>query len=96
MSETRQKGWFVYLAQCGDGVYYCGVTTSLERRLAQHNGTLAGGARYTASRRPVMLLASLECAGRSEAQKLEAAVKKLARPEKLRFFRENGQCPDWK
>ena len=39
--------WHVYLLRCADDTLYCGVTTDLDRRLAQHNGRLAGGARYT-------------------------------------------------
>ena len=47
--------WHVYLLRCADDTLYCGVTTDLDRRLAQHNGRLAGGARYTRPRRPVAL-----------------------------------------
>ncbi|MBF0515457.1 MAG: GIY-YIG nuclease family protein, partial [Desulfovibrionaceae bacterium] len=39
--------WQVYLLECADGTLYCGVTTDLVRRLAEHNGEAAGGARYT-------------------------------------------------
>lgn len=56
------------------------------RRLAQHNGTLAGGARYTRSRRPVQLCAAASCASRSEALRLEARVKKLPKKAKLPFL----------
>lgn len=75
--------WHVYLVECADGTLYCGVTTDPARRLAQHNGELAGGARYTRARRPVRLLAAVPCAGRPEAQRLEAAVKALPRGRKL-------------
>ena len=44
-------GWWVYIVECADGTFYTGITTDLERRVAEHNeGT---GARYTRSRRPV-------------------------------------------
>ncbi|MEG6593009.1 GIY-YIG nuclease family protein, partial [Desulfovibrio sp. 1188_IL3213] len=42
--------WLVYLLECADGTLYCGITRDMERRLAQHNGALAGGARYTRGR----------------------------------------------
>jgi len=45
--------WTVYLVRCCDGSLYAGVTTDLERRLAQHNA--GRGAAYTRSRRPVDL-----------------------------------------
>ncbi len=68
--------WYVYLLRCADGSLYCGSTTDPSRRLAQHNGALPGGARYTRSRRPVRLLLARPCRSRSEALRLEALVKK--------------------
>lgn len=76
-------GWQVYLVRCADGSLYCGVTTDMERRLAQHNGLRPGGARYTRSRRPVRLEASRACASLSEALRLEARVKRTPRARKL-------------
>lgn len=35
--------WSVYLLRCSDGTLYCGTTTDVARRLAMHNGLLAGG-----------------------------------------------------
>ncbi|MEG1610852.1 MAG: GIY-YIG nuclease family protein, partial [Bilophila sp.] len=52
-SELAQPCWYVYLLRCADETLYCGVTTDMTRRLAEHNGLQAGGARYTRARRPV-------------------------------------------
>ena len=78
--------WCVYLLACADGTFYCGVTTDTERRLAQHNGLLPGGARYTRTRRPVRLLASMACESRSAAQSMEWRVKHTPRDKKLACF----------
>ena len=78
--------WYVYLLECGDGTLYCGITCDLERRVAQHNGLLPGGARYTRGRRPVRLAASLACADKPTALRLERAVKARPRAEKRLFF----------
>jgi putative endonuclease len=75
--------WQVYLLECADGTLYCGVTTDLARRLAEHNGELPGGARYTRSRRPVRLAASLEVSGRAEALAVEWRIKRCTRSDKL-------------
>ena len=58
--------WHVYLLECADGTLYCGVTTDLARRLAQHNGLAPGGARYTSA------ALRLECAvkARPRAEKI--------------------------
>ena len=71
--------WFVYLLRCADDTLYCGVTTDVARRVREHNGEAPGGARYTRSRRPVALAASVPCADRAQAQRLEARIKALPR-----------------
>ena len=30
--------WYIYILRCGDGSFYTGVTTDVERRLDEHNG----------------------------------------------------------
>ncbi|WP_417293023.1 GIY-YIG nuclease family protein [Desulfovibrio porci] len=85
--------WHVYLLECADGTLYCGITTDLARRLAQHNGLAPGGARYTSGRRPVRLLASRACARKSVALRLECAVKARPRAEKILFLQEGVVAP---
>lgn len=77
--------WLVYLLECADGTYYAGITNRLEHRLEAHNS--GQGARYTRSRRPVVLLATQEHPDRSDASKAEAKLKQLPRSEKLMFFK---------
>lgn len=77
--------WFVYLLECADGSVYTGITTDVERRFGEHRaGT---GARYTRSRVPVAVLGQLPCADRSEASRLEAAIKRLRAADKREFCR---------
>jgi Predicted endonuclease containing a URI domain len=75
--------WKVYLLECVDGTYYCGVAKDVDRRLAQHNGQRPGGAKYTRPRRPVKLLAFRICADKKSAYRLEYAVKSAPRGKKL-------------
>lgn len=81
--HTARPGWVVYLLTCRDGTFYCGVTTDLARRIAEHNGELPGGARYTAARRPVRLTAFAALADRAMACRAEARVKRLPKGRKL-------------
>ena len=83
--------WHVYLIECSDSSLYCGITTDLQRRLAQHAGRCAGGAKYTRSRKPLCLLASVPRPDQSSALKLERAVKAARRPDKLRTLLEHVQ-----
>lgn len=87
--EGLEPGWAVYLLRCADGSLYTGIARDLPRRLRQHNGELAGGARYTRGRRPVSLLWSETCPDRSAAQVREAAIKKLTREQKLALSRRS-------
>lgn len=87
--------WHVYLLRCADDTLYCGVTTDLDRRQAQHNGRLAGGARYTRPRRPVVLLLSRACTSRQEALRLEYHIKQLPRSRKEQALKEFPQCCPW-
>lgn len=73
--------WFVYLAACGDGSLYAGVTTDPARRLAEHRA--GRGARYTRARGILGLVWAQPVAGRSAALQLEAALKRLPRRTKL-------------
>ena len=80
--------WYVYLAKCSDGTLYTGITTDLKRRINQHNGIVQGGARYTAARRPVVLVWSEEVDSRSCAQKREFEIRRLSRIEKTQLIVE--------
>ncbi|MEE4202279.1 MAG: GIY-YIG nuclease family protein [Halieaceae bacterium] len=84
LSDTGNP-WYVYLLRCADGSLYAGVSNNLQRRLRQHNGDLAGGARYTRGRRPVTLVWSEPAADRVAAQRREQAVKRLTRRQKERL-----------
>jgi len=76
------KKWYVYLVECSDSSYYCGITTNVEDRIATHNKKK--GAKYTASRTPVRLIEHVEVRNKSEALQLEAFIKKLHRSIKPR------------
>jgi len=76
------------MLECRGGRLYTGVTTDLERRLAEHNAGRKG-ARFTRANPPAKLLAFRQVPGRSAALKLEAALKKLRRLQKLRWAVEN-------
>ena len=69
--------WLLYILRCGDGSLYTGITTDIERRVREHQEGKA--ARYTRAHRPVELVYSEECEGRSAALSRECAVKSLGR-----------------
>ena len=81
--------YFVYLLRCADGTLYTGCTNDLDRRLAAHNARK--GAKYTRSRRPVVLVYREQAADRSAALRRERAIKRLTRKQKLELFCNNLQ-----
>jgi len=90
---SATAAWCVYLLRCADGTLYTGVTRDLNRRLRQHNGEIAGGARYTRSRRPVDVLWYETHAARGDAQRAEARIKGLPRRAKLQLSRRGPPMP---
>lgn len=92
MEQKKQQN-FTYLVQCADGTLYCGWTNNLDRRLAAHNA--GKGAKYTKSRRPVVLKYYETFSTKQEAMRREAAMKKLSRAEKLRLIAADKKSVSW-
>jgi putative endonuclease len=73
--------WIVYILECSDNSLYTGITNDLERRLEEH-GT-GRGAKYTKHRSPLRVRYAEYQRTKSAALTREAAIKSLARSEKL-------------
>jgi putative endonuclease len=76
----------VYIVRCADGSLYTGITTDVVRRIAEHNGERAHGAKATRTRRPVTLVYEEKYSTRSEASKREYEIKSLTRTKKLKLI----------
>ena len=63
---------YTYILECADGTLYCGWTNHLQERVAAHNA--GKGARYTKSRRPVVLKYYETFSTKQEAMRREWAV----------------------
>jgi predicted GIY-YIG superfamily endonuclease len=83
--DPAPPAW-VYLLRCGDGSLYTGWTVDVERRLAAH--TAGRGARYTRSRLPVELVATIAMPDAGSARREEARIKRLPRRAKLALLSE--------
>ena len=71
----------MYVVRCSDDSLYCGITNDLKARLAAH--TAGKGAKYTRGRGPLQLIATQKTRDKRIALRIEHAVKRLRRPEKL-------------
>lgn len=82
--------WFVYMIEASDGSLYTGITTDVTRRFAEHrDGKL--GARYFNGRQPKRVVYVEPAEDRSMASKREAAIKQLARQQKLALISEDSK-----
>ncbi len=84
--KTEPIAYWLYIVACADGTYYTGIATDVQRRLLEHNGAKANGARYTAARRPVSLVYAVALPNRSHALKEEARIKRLTRRQKQQLI----------
>ena len=75
---------YTYILRCRDGSLYTGWTNNLEKRLNCHNA--GKGAKYTKSRRPVVLTYYEEYETREMAMKREYEIKHLSRQKKLKLI----------
>lgn len=80
-SLQPQRQVWVYLLECVDGSYYCGVAVDVAARFGKH---LSGkGAAYTRSHKPVRILGQRAYASMSLALKAEITIKKQRKSAKL-------------
>ena len=78
-----QKTYYTYIIKCADGSLYTGIAIDLVLRIKQHNGVVAGGAKYTNGRRPVSLQYFEQYPSRSGATKREIQLKNMSKGQKL-------------
>ena len=76
--------WQVYMILCSDDSLYTGITTDVERRMAQH--AAGTGAKYFRSCLPQRLVYLEAGHNRSSASRREIEIKKLRPVDKRRLI----------
>ena len=84
----NDSGWYVYIVRASDQTLYTGITTDLDRRLAEHQSG-KGGAKYFRGRDALKMVFTESKHTRSTASKREAEIKKLTRHQKLSLIKNN-------
>ena len=79
------KPWYLYIVLCSDTSLYTGITTNINKRIADHN--TGKGAKYTRGRGPVVLVHLRQYKNRSEASKAESKFKKFRRKKKIQLIK---------
>jgi len=76
--------WSLYLLETAAGALYTGISTDVTRRLGEHAS--GRGAKALRGKGPLTLIYQQRVGTRSEAQKLEAAIKRLTVAGKRRWL----------
>lgn len=79
--NMHNENWCVYILRCRNNSLYTGMTNNIERRLRVHEQ--GRGSRFVRSWKPFELVKTIPCKNAEEARKLEYALKKLKRREKI-------------
>jgi len=87
-AEDPAPSWSVYLLRCGDGSLYTGISTDVDRRLAEHREGRGRGAKSLRGKRPLRLAAQREIGGRDLATRVEDRIKRLSKARKEELVRE--------
>ncbi|MGS2722420.1 GIY-YIG nuclease family protein [Porticoccus sp. GXU_MW_L64] len=72
--------WHLYIIRTANSALYTGISTDVERRLAEHNS--GKGAKALRGKGPLQLVYRCQIGDHSQALRLEAAVKKLNKQKK--------------
>lgn len=82
--------FIVYILECKKNRYYTGYTTDLEQRYQRHVlGT--GGCKFTRAFPPIRIAASWPFEEKTQALKMEYAIKQLTREQKAKLVA--GEIP---
>ena len=79
--------WYLYVVRCRDGTLYTGISTDVDRRLAEHLSGGDVGSKYLKGRAPLTLLFQKRLGSRSLALKVESRIKRLSREKKEQMIR---------
>ena len=82
--------WYLYLIRCRDSTLYTGISTDVDRRFAQHQGSGKAGSRYLKGRRPLSLAFQEKLGSQSLALKVESRVKKMSKARKEKLIKFGG------
>lgn len=95
MAEANTS-WMLYMIRCGDGSLYTGITTDVVRRLREHEDVdgRGRGAKFLRGKLPLQLVYKMQLPNRSNALKMEYALKKLSKSEKESLLRNEYTLPE--
>lgn len=90
MKGSKKKiMYYVYMLRCQDDTIYTGITSDINRRMAEHFFKDKKSAKYVRSHTAKQIEAVWQCENRSAASKLEFYIKKLNKNKKEKLIAIN-------
>ena len=83
------KMFYFYILRCSDNFLYRGQTSSLQRRIHEHNFDKNKSAKYLRAKKPVVLVYFEELSTLQEAMRRELQIKKWTRAKKEVLIKRN-------
>lgn len=83
--------YYTYMIRCKGDTLYTGITTDVNRRFSEHSDKDEKGAKYTKSHEVLKIEAVWQSDNRSQASKLEFALKKLTKQQKEMLILDNSK-----
>lgn len=84
LESPNSTAWYVYLVRTASNSLYCGITTNVERRFAEH--CTGRGAKALKGKGPLSLVWKNDAGNsRSCASKIEYKIKQLSKVKKERL-----------
>jgi putative endonuclease len=88
---VTEPDWYIYMIRCRDGSLYTGITTNVDRRFTEHQGSSDAGAKYLRGRGPLVLVFRKKLGSRGLALAVESRVKKLSKAGKEALLKDEKQ-----
>lgn len=93
-SKTSVKNnttlWSLYVIRCANDSLYCGISTDVQRRFAEHKNMGRKTAKYLRGKGPLQLVFQCESGDRSTASKMEAYFKSLHKQNKEQIIQSQS------
>jgi putative endonuclease len=88
------ENYYLYVLQCSDSSYYCGIAKNVEKRLCEHNHTKKAS-KYVRARKPAELVYTSSALNKNDALSYEKKFKKLNRKQKENLIASNINIQDF-
>lgn len=85
--NSKETVWHLYMIRLKNGHLYTGITTNIQRRFDEHQS--GRGAKFLRGKEGLCLVFNCSIGDRSNALKIEAAVKKLPKSRKEELIHGN-------